>query len=139
MSDTENKEDRTPGKFCWHEFVTKDAEATKKFYTEMFGWATEDMPMGPDMTYTMFNNGGEPVGGIIEINEEMGEVPPHLLTYVTVEDIGAAVEKAKSLGAHICKDVTEIPMGKFAIVADPGGIGFAFWEYGDCGGGEEGS
>jgi predicted enzyme related to lactoylglutathione lyase len=28
--------------------------------------------------------------------------------------------------------VTELPMGKFAIVTDPGGAGFALWEHGDA-------
>jgi predicted enzyme related to lactoylglutathione lyase len=111
--------------------MTKDVAGAKKFYTEMFGWTAEDMDMGP-MTYTMFKNGDDPVCGMIEITEEMGGVPPHLLSYITVEDIGAAVAKAKGLGAQICKDVTEIPMGKFAIVTDPGGVGFAFWEYNDA-------
>ena len=115
MSEAENKEDRTPGKICWHEFITKDAEGTEKFYSELFGWTTEEMPMGPEMTYTMFNNGAEPVGGMIQITEEMGDAPPHLLSYIAVEDIAACVAKAKDLGAHICKDVTELPMGKFAI------------------------
>jgi len=126
----ENTIDKTPGKICWHELITDDAAATKKFYSEMFGWTTEDMDMGT-MVYTMFKNGDEPVCGMIEITEDMGPVPPHMLTYITVEDVAAAVAKAKGLGAKICKDVTEIPMGKFAIVVDPNGSGFAFWEYGN--------
>jgi len=127
----ENKEDKTPGKFCWHELITNDVEGTKKFYTGMFGWTTEDMDMGP-MVYTMFKNGEEYVGGMMEINPEMAEmgVKPHVMSYITVEDIGAAVEKAKGLGAHVCKDVTELPMGKFAIITDPAGICFSFWEFG---------
>ena len=130
---SEQQEDKTPGNFSWHELMTSDPEGTKKFYTEMFGWTIEEMDMG-DMVYTMFSNNGQPVCGMIPITEDMGPVPPHLLTYTTVDDIGAAVEKAKGLGAKVHKEVTELPMGKFAVVADPNGIGFAFWEYGkgDC-------
>ena len=131
MSET-NQADKTPGKFCWHEIMTKDPDGTKKFYTEMFGWTFEEMDMG-NMVYTMFSNNGEPVCGMLAITEEMGPVQPNLLSYVTVGDIGAAVEKAKGLGGNVCKDVTELPMGKFAVVTDPSGVGFAFWEYSSAG------
>ena len=135
-----SEEDKTPGKICWHELITKDSEGSKSFYAGLFGWTTEEMPMGPDMTYTMFKNGDDMTAGMIQVTDEMGDVPPHWLTYITVEDIGASVAKAKELGATICKDVTEIPMGKFAIIVDPGGAGFALWEHGDGGGdcGDEG-
>ncbi|MGI9240301.1 MAG: VOC family protein [Verrucomicrobiales bacterium] len=133
MSEENSKEDKTPGKICWHELITKDTEGSKAFYSALFGWTIEEMDMGP-MKYTMFKNGDDPQAGMIQITDEMGDVPPHWLTYVTVEDIAASVAKAKELGANVCKDVTELPMGKFAIVVDPGGAGFALWEYGECDG-----
>ena len=119
------------GRFCWHDMMSTDSAKSIEFYTKLFGWTTEEMDMGP-MKYTMFKNGDEPQSGMIQITDEMGDVPPHWLTYVTVEDITASVAKAKELGANVCKDVTELPMGKFAIVVDPGGAGFALWEYGEC-------
>ena len=125
----ENKEDQTPGKFCWHELLSADPEASTGFYSGLFGWTSEEMDMGP-MKYTFFKNGDDPVAGMLKITEEMEGVPPHWLSYITVEDIASSVAKAKALGGRVCKDVTELPMGKFAIVIDPGGAGFALWEYG---------
>ena len=29
------------GSFCWNELATTDAEACKKFYSELFGWTTK--------------------------------------------------------------------------------------------------
>jgi predicted enzyme related to lactoylglutathione lyase len=39
------------------------------------------------------------------------------------------VAKAKALGAKICKDVTTLPMGRFAIISDPQGAGIGLWEF----------
>lgn len=125
-----SEEDKTPGKICWHELLTKNSEASKSFYAGLFGWTTDVMDMGP-MKYTMFKNGDDMAAGMIEITDEMEGVPPHWLTYIAVEDITASVAKVRELGGKVCKDVTEIPMGKFAIITDPGGAGFALWEYGD--------
>lgn len=127
-----SEQDKTPGKICWHELMTNDPEGSKSFYAGLFGWTADVMDMGP-MKYTMFKNGEDMAAGMIQITDEMGNVPPHWLTYITVEDIGASVAKAKELGAKVCKDVTEIPMGKFAVITDPGGAVFALWEYGNCG------
>jgi predicted enzyme related to lactoylglutathione lyase len=36
-----------PGSFCWIELATTDQPAAKKFYSSLFGWQVNDMPMGP--------------------------------------------------------------------------------------------
>ena len=38
------------GAFSWFELMTTDVEGAKKFYTQLFGWETEDMPM-ENMSY----------------------------------------------------------------------------------------
>ena len=40
-----------PGTFCWVELATPDAEASKKFYSELLGWTWTDMPMSETMVY----------------------------------------------------------------------------------------
>ncbi len=132
--------DMTPGKVCWTELMTPDVAASKKFYGDLFGWETSEMPMGPGVTYTMFRTAGaserEASGGMFQITPEMQGCPPHWLSYVLVEDIEASVEKAKALGATIVKDVTDVGMGKLAIFRDPQGAGLAFWQAvgsGECG------
>jgi predicted enzyme related to lactoylglutathione lyase len=43
--------------------------------------------------------------------------------------VKAATEKARSLGAQIVKDVTEVPgMGWFSIFLDPTGAALALWQ-----------
>ncbi len=33
------------GAFSWCELLTSDVNAAKEFYTKLFGWETEEMPM----------------------------------------------------------------------------------------------
>ena len=132
MSDNEctNEPDKTPGIISWNEICTRDPEASKKFYTDMFGWESQDMPM-PTGSYTMFNTGGRPVAGLVQLPPEAEKAPTAWMGYITVENLTEAVEKARGLGASICKDVTELPMGSFAIVTDPQGATFGLWQFAD--------
>jgi predicted enzyme related to lactoylglutathione lyase len=48
---------------------------------------------------------------------------------VEVDDIGVATQKAKSLGATIMKDVSEVPgMGWLSIIVDPTGAALGLWK-----------
>jgi len=48
---------------------------------------------------------------------------------VLVDDIAAATAKAKSLGATVMRDVTEVMgMGWFSIITDPTGAALGLWQ-----------
>jgi predicted enzyme related to lactoylglutathione lyase len=34
------------GKFAWYELMTSDTEAAGKFYSDVIGWTTREMPGG---------------------------------------------------------------------------------------------
>ena len=51
------------------------------------------------------------------------------LPYVLVDNITASTAKAKSLGAAIVKDVTEVMgAGSFSIISDPTGAVLGLWQ-----------
>ena len=127
MSEQKHEPDKTPGIISWNELLTHDAAGSKSFYADLFGWTSEEMPM-PNGTYTFFKNGERPVGGMINLPAEAEGAPPMWMSYITVSDIKASVEKAKSLGAKIHQDITELPMGSFAVITDPQGAAFALWQ-----------
>jgi hypothetical protein len=114
-----------PNTFCWNELMTRDVGACKKFYTQLFGWSTQDVPMGP-MTYTLFKIGEKNVGGMMAITPQMGPAPPHWLSYVAVSNIEATTRKATELGAKVLVPPTDVPtIGRFAVFQDPSGAVFA--------------
>jgi hypothetical protein len=55
--------------------------------------------------------------------------PSYWMAYVLVDDAAVATEKARNLGAQVCKEVTEIPgMGWFSVITDPTGATVAMWQ-----------
>ena len=129
MSDS-SQEDKTPYIFSWRELVSQNPDASRDFYVKLFGWTTETMDMGPAGTYTFFNSGERPVAGMIKAPDGFGDGSTMWMDYVTVPDVDEAVEKAKGLGAKVCKEKTTVPMGSFAIVCDPQGALIGLWEFG---------
>ena len=110
--------------FVHIELNTNDQAAAKSFYKSLFDWTFEEYP---EMDYTIIKV-GEGTGGGIMKNPVPG-LHSYWLPYVQVDDIAVSTEKAKSLGATICKDVTEIPnMGWFSVLTDPTGATFALWQ-----------
>jgi|SRR5579863_8418314 len=115
-----------PNPFVHVELNTTDVEKAKDFYRQLFDWKLEDIPMG-DSTYTMIGVGTGTGGGIMQ--HPMPDAPSFWLSYVNVDDIAASTEKAKSLGATILRDVTEVMgMGSLSIITDPTGAVFGLWE-----------
>jgi len=114
-----------PGSPCWNEMMTNDTEKAGAFLDGVFGWRRETSDV-TGMTYTMFVAGEKPAGGMLKIQAEWGEVPPHWLAYFAVEDCDATVEQAKSLGAALAAGPYDIEkVGRFAILRDPQGASFA--------------
>lgn len=112
--------------FVHVELNTTDVDKAKSFYGQLFSWKMEDMPM-PGGSYTMINVGEGTGGGLLK--HPMPGAPSMWLAYVLVDDIAASTEKAKSLGAAVKKDVTEIPgVGWFSIIEDPTGAVLALWK-----------
>jgi predicted enzyme related to lactoylglutathione lyase len=120
------KEREMPNPFCHVELNTTDVKKAKDFYAKLFDWKLEDME-SPGGGYTLIKV-GEGTGGGMMKNPIPGAAS-FWLAYVLVDDINAATKKAKSLGANVMRDVTEIPdVGSFSVLADPTGAHLALWE-----------
>jgi uncharacterized protein len=112
--------------FCHVELATTDLGKAKDFYGKLFDWKLEDVPM-ENGTYTLIQVGEGTGGGMMK--HPMPGAPSSWLAYVDVDDVAAATKKAKSLGANIVKDVTEIKgIGSFSIFTDPTGATLALWQ-----------
>jgi len=112
--------------FVHVELMSTDISKSKAFYAGLFDWDLEDVQM-PGMTYTMIKVGEGTGGGMLKNPIPGG--PSSWLAYVYVDDVRASTAKAKSLGAKVMKDVTEVPeMGWFSIITDPTGAMLALWE-----------
>jgi uncharacterized protein len=120
-----------PGSFCWIELSTTDQNAAKQFYNSLFGWAANDMPMGPDEFYTMFQLAGRNTGAAATLRPLQREagVPPHWMLYISVENADATADRAAKAGGKILAppfDVME--EGRMAVIQDPTGAHFCIWQ-----------
>ena len=114
--------------FVHVELNTPDSAKAKAFYSNLFRWQLEDManPAVPGGVYTVIKVGEGTGGGIMK---QVSGGPSGWLAYVEVDDIRTMTEKAKSLGAEVLKDVTEvIGMGWLSIVKDPTDAVFGLWQ-----------
>ena len=119
--ETMSEQFKQHGAFSWCELMTTDVAAAKAFYTELFGWETEDMAM-PDMTYTVVKAGGAAVGGIMVKPPQAQGIPPVWGCYVTVDDVDATARTAEQLGGKLLVPPQDIPnVGRFCVIQDPQG------------------
>ncbi len=118
------------GAFCWVELATSDPTAAAVFYSELFGWKTKTQT-GEWGSYTMAEIDGESVCGITAMQKQMAAqgVPPHWTSYVSVDSVDAAAQRAGELGAKVLAppfDVLEV--GRMAVIQDPTGAALALWQ-----------
>ncbi len=114
--------------FVHVELNTPDPQKAKAFYSKLFQWQLEDMPNPavPDGSYTLIKVGEGTGGGIMK---QVPGGPLGWLAYVLVDDIHATTQKARSLGAEVMKEVTEVMgMGYLSFIRDPTGAILGLWQ-----------
>lgn len=109
-------------KINYVEFPTTDIEATKAFFTEVFGWRFEDF--GEE--YTAFSNEGLD-GGFFksDLTASTGTGSALIVFYSeTLESTQAKIEKA---GGTICQPIFDFPGGRRFHFTGPSGNEYAVW------------
>ncbi len=117
------------GTFCWPELCTSDATLSKQFYSDLFGWHSNDIHM-PDGDYTTFNLGGKGVGAMYQMAEDRKAVGvlPHWNSYVVVADAAETVRNAAALGGKVLMESVEMDGEFMANLQDPTGAKFSIWQ-----------
>jgi predicted enzyme related to lactoylglutathione lyase len=107
-----------PGALCWNELNCSDTHAASNFYERVFNWVPSQMDMG-GMAYTLFMLGGNQVAGMMRTDG-----PARWNVSFAVADCDATVAKATELGGSVLSEPTDLPVGRFAVLADPDGADF---------------
>src|ERR1700675_64061 len=111
-----------PGAFCWVELATSDQNGAETFYNSVFGWTVNDMPMGPNGFYTMFQLEDRNVGAAYALRAEQCSqgVPPHWMLYVSVASADDAADRTAQLGGKVCAPAFDVfDVGRMAVLQDP--------------------
>lgn len=115
------------GRFCWHDLMSTDPDASLAFYGELFGWTLKSFDAAPDHGYSMLCAGEHPIGGIVPLDPEQG-IPSHWMPYIAVDAIEDACTRVAELGGGVCVPPTDVGPGIFAVVNDPQGGFFSVWQ-----------
>jgi predicted enzyme related to lactoylglutathione lyase len=109
------------GAWNWNELVTPDLAAATAFYRELFGWSAQENP-GP-LPRTSFGLGDLLVGGGHAPAPQEDPTPRWTVSFM-VADADRSVARARELGGSVLLPPMDVPVGRFAIVADPHGASF---------------
>jgi len=60
--------------------------------------------------------------------EQHGDTPPYWLAYFTVTSCDDAIAKARELGGEVLAGPIDLGAGRIAVLTDPQGAPFAFFE-----------
>jgi uncharacterized protein len=118
------------GTFSWADLATTDPDGAKSFYSGLFGWDCEDVPVEGG-TYTMCRLDGKAVAAIAGQREEerAQNVPPHWNNYITVRELDEQAPKVTELGGTLMLPPFDVmDVGRMAVAVDPTGAVFMLWQ-----------
>lgn len=113
-----------PNTLCWNELASRQPGAVIPFYRDVFGWEANTQDMG-GMPYTEWLLGGQSIAGMMPMDSFPPEVPSYWGLYFAVEDVDASAAQVPELGGAVHQPPMDIPVGRFALVADPQGAMFS--------------
>jgi predicted enzyme related to lactoylglutathione lyase len=108
------------GRVIHFEISADDPENLGKFYEQAFGWTVQKW--GGPVEYWLVGTGAEGEPGIDGAIMPRDESLPQTVNTIDVASAEAAVEKVKTSGGTVLRDVQTVPgVGYFAYCTDPEG------------------
>ena len=110
------------GKFVWHDLITDDVAAARRFYGGLLGWKFEATRHPAGGEYTLISKDGRYVGGMVMLADPTDADYSRWLPYLSVADVDAAVRLTESAGGMAVVGPVELAnIGRAAAVTDPQG------------------
>ncbi|MBT8127030.1 MAG: VOC family protein [Gammaproteobacteria bacterium] len=109
-------------KINYVEFPSKNLQATKDFFSQVFGWSFEDF--GPE--YSAFSNQGID-GGFFKSELSSSTKNGAALIVFYSQQLEATQTKIKAANGIITKPIFSFPGGRRFHFTEPGGNEFAVW------------
>jgi predicted enzyme related to lactoylglutathione lyase len=108
------------GRFVWHDLMTKDVNAAKRFYGGLFGWQFENTKRG-DRPYVIARLGADPVAGIVDVSS-LPDAAPQWISFMAVPDVEKTVALVRFGGGKVLAEPREVAsIARAAVVSDPQG------------------
>jgi predicted enzyme related to lactoylglutathione lyase len=110
------------GKFVWHDLITDDVKAARRFYGRLLGWEFEEARHPRGGAYTLIKANGRYIGGIV-VRPDGGQADfSRWLPYLSVSDVDRSVSLTDAAGGEtLVEPVALASIGRAAAVSDPQG------------------
>ena len=117
-----------PGTPSWVDLGSPDIEASRRFYSDLFGWTSEVIMEPADAGYTQFFLNGKRVAGLGPLMEG---AHPAWSTYVRTEDAAETARRVREAGGEVVAEpLAVMDYGSLAVFRDPTGAYFSVWQNG---------
>lgn len=117
---------REPGAMVWCEVNTRDAAKASAFYSKVFGLRVDVMDMQGTPYHMLYNAANEPACGVMQMNEQWGDMPPHWMAYFGVANAEKAKAAVEAAGGKVHYGPFDTPYGRVIVVGDPQGAAISF-------------
>ena len=118
----------------WIDLSSADPDASRRPYTQLFGWTADSIAAPVAGGYGIFKLAGKEVAGVGPLQDP--SQPTTWTMYVVVADADATAQKVKPAGGAVLAEPFDVPnAGRMALVADPAGAVTGIWQAGDHAGG----
>ena len=125
------KEAWAEGTPAWVDLTASDVDATRTFYSELFGWQFEEA----DREYGGYSNAlldGETVAAVYPVMEGGEDAPKQWMTYLAVDDAQASAAKVKSSGGQCLVEPMQVgAYGTMSVFVGPDNGVFGTWQSGE--------
>jgi predicted enzyme related to lactoylglutathione lyase len=119
----------TAGAFASADLNTRDGAAADEFYCRMFGYTSVQIGDGLNYDYAEWQLGGQPVLYRYVMGPEYpARTPSHWMIYFGADPLvgtDPTAMRALELGGMVVVQPYDTPLGRAAVLADPGGAQFA--------------
>lgn len=114
--------------WLWNELWTGEPAAMAKLYSRIFDYEQEKAFPGDDGEYVILRNEDRFLVGIHQL--PVGNVRPHWVPFIRVQNVPQTVARARELGASVMiEPQPDIREGKVALLLGPTGEPFMVQEY----------
>jgi uncharacterized protein len=117
----------TATKPTWVDLATSDPEASRDFYSKVFGWRVEVSPDPQYGGYGLAKIDGQDVAGIGP--KQSPEAPTAWSLYIHADDVGDLARKVESAGGTVIAPPFDVgDQGRMAVFQDPVGAFISAWQ-----------
>ena len=111
------------GTFFWNQLVTTDQETSSSFYCSLLGWGHREVDAGPYGVYTLFQQNGKDVGGMMNPTTDYSrQRPSWWQAFIAVADVDGCASRVTQLGGKVIEPPHDVPgVGRACLIADPMG------------------